>query len=239
MKKQKKLRKNGNLPVVRDRFSKRESRALIIGDTHLPFEKEGYLDFCIETYQNYNCNEVIHIGDVVDHHHSSYHESDPDGLGGGEELSLAIKRLKPWVKAFPEVKVLTGNHCAIIMRKAFSGKIPARWIKPYAEVLGAPGWEWVENYELDGVMYTHGHGGGDARARATHDIQSTVCGHFHTKSYIDYMVGNRHRVFAMQVGCGVDHNSYALAYSKRGKKLHIGCGVVIGGHTPHLEMMQL
>ena len=69
------------------------SRVLVIGDTHFPFDLPTYLDFLVDTYNKYNCNKVIHIGDEIDNHYSSYHETDADGMGGGDELELAIKRL--------------------------------------------------------------------------------------------------------------------------------------------------
>ena len=30
----------------------------------------------------------------------------------------------------------------------------------------------------------------------------------------------------MQVGCGINHESYAMAYAKYGKKPVVGCGVI-------------
>jgi hypothetical protein len=45
------------------------------------------------------------------------------------------------------------------------------------------------------------------------------------------MVGNNFKIFGMQVGCGIDRDSYAAAYAKHFKKQAIGCGVVLGGHT--------
>ena len=60
---------------------------------------------------------------------------------------------------------------------------------------------------------------------------STVQGHLHSQAYTEWYVGANFKVFGMQVGCGIDHDSYAMAYAKRGKKPAIGCGVVIGGHT--------
>jgi hypothetical protein len=56
-----------------------------------------------------------------------------------------------------------------------------------------------------------------------------VQGHLHTQSYVEYVVGRKNRVFGMQVGCGIDHEQYAFAYSKAGKKPAISCGVVIDG----------
>ena len=70
------------------------SRVLIIGDLHCPFDLDGYLDHCTEIYERYDCDKVIFIGDVIDNHYSSYHETDPDGMSGGLELIKAIERLQ-------------------------------------------------------------------------------------------------------------------------------------------------
>ena len=32
---------------------------LVIGDLHEPFCLDGYLEFCIEQYKKWNCNQVI------------------------------------------------------------------------------------------------------------------------------------------------------------------------------------
>ena len=65
---------------------------LVIGDIHCPFDLEGYLEFCKEQYHVHNCTEVVFIGDIIDNHFSSYHETSADGLGGGDELEYAINR---------------------------------------------------------------------------------------------------------------------------------------------------
>ena len=70
-------------------------------------------------------------------------------------------------------------------------------------------------------------------------MMSTVQGHIHTQAYVDWAVGRNFKVFGMQVGCGVDGNSYAAAYAKNFKKQAIGCGVVIGGHTAINCLMNL
>ena len=51
------------------------SRVGIIGDTHLPYELEGYLDFCIETFEAWDVDTVVHIGDMFDNHSLSFHDS--------------------------------------------------------------------------------------------------------------------------------------------------------------------
>ena len=230
-------RLRGNKKVAYDYISTKERRILVIGDIHAPFTLDGYLEFCKETYAKYNCNQVIFIGDIIDNHYSSFHATDPDGMGGGDELDIAIKVVKKWAKAFPKADVTIGNHDRIIMRKAFDSQIPSRWIKSYNDVLGTK-WNWVEQIVYDNVQYVHGEGG-TARTKSKNDMMSTVQGHIHTQAYCEWNVGKKFRVFGMQVGCGVDAKSYAAAYAKNFKKQAIGCGVVLGGHTAINCLMDL
>jgi hypothetical protein len=205
-------RLSGNKKVAYDNINKKERRILVIGDVHAPFVLDGYLDFCKETYAKYNCNQVIFIGDIIDNHYSSFHTSDPDGMGGGDELDYAIEEVKRWNEAFPVADVLIGNHDRIIMRKAFDSQIPQRWIKSYNDVLGTK-WNWQDRVVYDNVQYVHGEGG-TARTKSKNDMMSTVQGHIHTQAYCEWMVGRNFRIFGMQVGCGVDGKSYAAAYAK-------------------------
>jgi metallophosphoesterase superfamily enzyme len=212
---------------------------LVIGDLHEPFCLDGYLEHCIETQDKYKCGTVIFIGDVIDNHFASYHETDPDGFGAGEELERAIHKLKRWYKAFPEATVLIGNHDRLIYRKAYSSGLSRRWIRNLNEVLETPNWDFVEEITINGVNYNHGEGG-TARTRAKNEMQSQVQGHLHAQFYIEYNVSPSMRLFAMQVGCGVDRKAYAMAYGKHFKKPVIGCGVVLGDiPTPHLVPMIL
>ena len=217
-----------------------KSRVLVIGDVHLPFERKDYLQFCKDTYKEYQCNRVVFIGDIIDSHWSSFHTTDPDGLGGGAELEMVIKQVKDWYNAFPDAEVCIGNHDAIIMRKAFDSGVPKIWIKEFNDVLKTPNWQWVTDTYIDGVRYVHGHKSSKARTAARRDMVSTVTGHFHTDFYIDYMFGKTRAIFAMAVGCGIDDSQYAFAYAAGGKKNAIGCAVVLnGGETPILVKMNL
>lgn len=231
-------RLKGKKRVAYENLTKKENRVLVIGDLHEPFCLDGYLEHCKEAYYKYNCNKVIFIGDVIDQHYSSYHETDPDGMGGGQELDLAIEKIKRWYKVFPKADITIGNHDRIIMRKAFTSAIPKKWIKEYKEVLETPKWNFVDRIIVDGVQYVHGEGG-TARTKCRADMMSTVQGHLHTQCYTEWCVGQNFKIFGMQVGCGIDHDSYAMAYAKRGKKPAIGCGVVIGGHTAINVLMNL
>lgn len=220
-----------------ENLNKKEKRILVIGDLHAPFIQHGYLEFCQHIYNIYNCNHTIFIGDIIDNHYSSYHETDPNAMGGGDELSAAIRKLKPWKESFKKADVIIGNHDRMIMRRAFSSSIPKQWIKSYNDVLGTK-WNWQDRIVYDNVQYVHGEGG-TARTRAKNDMFSTCQGHIHTQAYVDWTVGTHKKIFGMQVGCGLDRESYAAAYAKNFKKQAIGVGIVIGGHTAFNCMMNL
>lgn len=220
-------------------WTKKESRILVIGDLHEPFCLDGYLEFCKDTYDKYNCNKVIFIGDIIDSHYSSYHETNADGMGGSDELEFAIKKLSKWYKAFPNADVTLGNHDRIIIRKAQTSNIPSRWIREFGEVLETPNWKFVTDVYYDGVRYVHGDKSGKPKMAAKRDMVSTVSGHFHTDFYCEWMFGKTRAIFGMAVGCGIDSKSYAMGYMQGGKKEAIGVGIVIGGNTAFNVKMEL
>jgi predicted phosphodiesterase len=209
---------------------------LVIGDLHEPFCLDEYLEWCILQYETYSCNQVIFIGDIIDNHYSSYHETSADGMGGLAELELSIKRIARWYEAFPKAKVIIGNHDRLIMRKAQTSAIPSKWIKSYKEVLETPKWEFLDHYIQDGVLYQHGEGG-TARTSCKNNMINVVQGHLHTQCYTEHYVGKNFRVFGMQLGCGIDFSSYAMAYAKYGKKPAIGCGVVLENGTLPINLL--
>ena len=216
--------------------NKEVRNVLVIGDLHEPFCLDSYLDFCKEQYEVHECNQVIFIGDVIDNHFSSYHETSADGMGGADELEYAIKRISRWYKEFPEAYVIIGNHDRLIMRKAQTSAIPSKWIKSYKEVLEVPNWEFVERYVQDGVQYIHGEGG-TARTKCRADMMNTVQGHLHTQCYTEHYVGQNYRIFGTQTGCGINHESYAMAYAKYGRKPAIGCTVVLDNGTLPINLL--
>jgi len=209
---------------------------LVVADLHAPFIKEGYLEHCIATYKKYKCNKVVFIGDLIDSHYSSYHETDPDGLSAGDELNQAILQLKPWYKAFKIADVCIGNHDRIAMRKMFSAGLSKRWLKSFAEVLSTPNWVFKESFKYDGVVYTHGEGGSNLTNLLLNTRLNLVIGHFHTKAEIVYNASRKDLLWAMAVGCGIDINKYTFAYQTRHVKRPIlACGVVLdNGKLPIL-----
>ena len=219
------------------------SRVLICGDLHIPFEHKDYLKFCKSVYKKYRCNRVVMIGDIIDSHAISYHETDVNGMSAGEELELSKERIKPWVKAFPKAYVTLGNHDLLIKRKAQTHGLPIDLFKPMAELYGTPKWDWVQGVEIDGVWYTHTGGGSGKtahiRAMETHRT-SIVQGHAHSAAGIGFSASYKDLLFAMNVGCGISPESYAFAYGKGfAARPILSCGVVINGTQPYLIPMKL
>ena len=203
-----------------------ENNILVIGDLHEPFTKKGYLEFCRKQQEIYNCGTIIFIGDLIDNHYSSYHETNPDGYSAGHELDLAIQNIQDWYFTFPKAVVIIGNHDRLVHRKAFTSGLSKRWIKDYSEVLETPNWKFVEYINMFGINFNHGEGG-TARTRAKNELQSQVQGHLHTQLYSEFLSGANDIIFGVQVGCGVDSKSYAMSYGRNFKKPAIGCAVVL------------
>lgn len=219
-------------------------RVGIIGDTHIPFEHPDYLAFCKRTFKKHRCNKIIHIGDLIDHHALSFHDSEPTLKGAHGELMDARQKLKPWFKAFPKLTITHGNHDRIPKRQLNKIGIDAEtWMRPLEEVYEFPkGWKMVESIMIDGILYHHGEtamGVNGFRNDARDRMVSTVTGHNHSNAGISATACDHRLVWGLAVGCGVDAKSLAFVYGKNFKlKPIIACGTVING-KPDIHFMNL
>ena len=220
------------------------SRVGIIGDTHLPFEHEGYLDFCKKMFKQWQCDTIIHIGDLIDHHALSFHDSEPELKGANGERIDAIEHLQPWYKAFPELTLIYGNHDKIPKRQLNKLGMDAEvWMRPLEEVYDMPeGWKLTDTVWLDMVCYHHGEtalGANGFRNDAMSRMCNTVSGHAHGNAGISAFACEHRLVWGMAVGCGIDAKKMAFAYGKNFKQKPIlACGIVIDGE-PFVEFMNL
>ena len=220
-------------------------RVGIIGDTHIPFELDGYMEFCKETFDQWGVNKVVHIGDLVDHHALSFHEQEPTLKNANGEEEDARIQLQPWYDMFPDLILILGNHDKIPARQLKKIGMDAEvWMRPLREVYSFPkGWEVEDEVEIDGVLYHHGDTSvgvngfrNDAKAR----MVSTVSGHCHGNAGVSATASHHRLVWGMAVGCGVDNTNMAYVYGKHFKnKPIISCGIVIEGETPVVEFMDL
>ena len=51
---------------------------LIISDTHIPYHHKDVIAFLKGIKKKYKPDRIIHIGDEIDSHAISFHDSDPD-----------------------------------------------------------------------------------------------------------------------------------------------------------------
>ena len=220
------------------------SRVGIIGDTHLPFELEGYLDFCTETFEAWGVDTVVHIGDMFDNHSLSFHDSEPMLHNVLGEYESALERAGDWYRSFPEATLIVGNHDRIPARQLRKlGMEPSIFMRPIEDLFGMPeGWTVADQIEIDGVLYHHGETAGGVngfRKDAEKRMRCTVSGHNHSNAGISATATDQELVWGLAVGCGVNHTHMAFAYGRHfANKPIISCGVVIDGE-PHIEYMNL
>ena len=210
------------------------ARVLAIGDTHAPFTHKGYLYFLQDVYKEYELDTVVHIGDLVDNHALSFHDSEPEAYGVLTELDKACQWIEQLVEVFPEAKLCLGNHDEIVHRKAKTVGMGSRFVKTFREIYGLPDtWDVGFYHEIDDVLYQHGTGSSGKYAHvnlASKNMQSTVQGHTHSNGGVQYMANRRQIVFGLNTGCGIDPNMWAFAYGKHFvSRPTLGCGVVIDG----------
>lgn len=212
-------------------FKGDKNNVLIIGDVHAPFTHKEYLQFCRAQQELFNCGTVIFIGDIVDLHFSSFHNTDPDGLSAGEEAEQASFQLEEWYAMFPNATVCIGNHDLIVYRKHFASGLSRRYAATWNQMFNAPkGWNFVDHIIINNVMYTHGVS--NAVKRMNDARISVVQGHLHSLMYVQHSQSEINHLFAVQTGCGIDNESYAYAYNKgfNGKPV-LGCAVVLNKGT--------
>lgn len=217
------------------------SRIGIIGDTHLDVSRPGYLQFCADTLlETYDCDTIVHIGDLVDWHGISFHVRQPECPGVRDEYELAKATVAEWKYNFPEVLWCIGNHDERPARLAQTVAMPEFMIKPYKDLWDVPEWEVDFEFEIDGILFRHGTGCGGIHPawNLMHKVmKSVVIGHCHSRGGVKSSCNNGKRFFAMDVGCGINEREYQFAYGKHiPERPFLSCGVVIDGHAIHIPM---
>lgn len=216
---------------------------LVISDMHRPFHHPDTDAFLKEIKRVYQPDKVVCIGDEVDKHAMSFHDSDPDLPSAGDELQEAIESLQPLYKLFPEMSLVDSNHGSMVYRKGKHHGIPRKYLRSYNEVLEAPkGWKWSMDLTLtcsDGskVYFHHGLKKNGLQVAQQLGI-NFVQGHFHNDFQVNYSSSPDKLIWNMTVGCLIDDHSLAFAYNKNtlGRPI-IGCGIIIDGQPMLIPMM--
>jgi hypothetical protein len=201
------------------------------------------VDFLSALNDKYSPTRIIHLGDEIDLHAISFHQSDPDLFSPGHELERAIKLLQPLYRLFPKLDIMESNHGSRVYRKGFASGLPASVLKSNSEIIKAPpGWTWhselVVETAMGPVMFFHGKTQ-NALSVSKQLGMSTVNGHFHSQFGIQKWQTPLKINFAMVVGCLIDPKSRAFAYESNNiLKPILGAAVIVNG-IPKLELMQL
>lgn len=217
-------------------------RILVISDTHYPYQHPDTYSFLKAVAKKYDPTRVVHMGDEVDAHAMSFHDSDPDLPSASDELLDAIKPLRKLYKLFPKVDLLESNHGSMHYRKGKYHGIPRAYLRDYNDILEAPsGWKWHLDLTIDtklGPIYFHHGKGANILTVSQRMGMSVVQGHYHNNFCIQYWGNPLTLNFAMQVGCSIDDESLAFAYNKvTTKRPIIGHGIIIDGLPKLLPMV--
>ena len=207
---------------------------LIISDTHIPYHAKELMPFLKLLKKKYKPDRVIHIGDEVDKHAMSFHDSDPDLPSAGDELKLSIPVIKQLEKMFPKMDLLDSNHGSLVFRRAYKHGIPKAYIKKYNDFLQVgKGWKWHDDLIIDTplgkVYFCHGKTP-DILKLATSMGMSCVSGHYHSLMGVRWFGNSLGLYFGLQVGCMIDSKSLAFRYNKVQKaRPIIGCSIIYNG----------
>lgn len=224
-------------------MSKIVKRLLVISDMHVPFQHPDAVPFLRALKKKYKFDKVVCIGDEIDNHAISFHDSDPDLSSAGDELKQAIKALQPIYELFPEVTVVESNHGSLVYRKGLASGLPKAVFKSYNEILQAPkGWKWVFDTkvktELGPIYLCHGKSGSAGRLASSYGC-STIQGHFHEKAQITYISTPERLMFDAHTGCLADDKSLALGYNKINPKRPIVSLIIVIDGIPQIVPMVL
>jgi len=206
----------------------------VIPDLQIPGHLDDALEFCLDTFSDNKVEQVVCIGDLVDHHYISRHTTEYDALNSEEEWKLSMKELRRWYKAFPNVFLCKGNHDEIPTRHAQSlGLSPKLFVRTLNNIYKMPkGWVWDDYFTMGSKLWIeHGIGSNGmygCKNTALKKGCSYVQGHTHAHGGVfDIPSAFEHRQ-AMNVGCLMDVDKYNARYGKIWYKvpMSLGCGII-------------
>ena len=220
------------------------SRILFISDMHIPYHHKDTLKFLAELKEKYKPTRVICLGDELDSHGLSFHDSDPDLYSAGDELQKALPVIAELYKMFPKMDLVDSNHGSLQYRRAKAHGIPRHFMKGYNEVLQVGGgWKWHNDLTIklpngQGLYVCHGKSSKGITLSRNMSM-NCVQGHYHSAFNVEYWSNPNNLFWSMQAGCLIDDKSLAMAYNKLTlARPIIGTGLVIDG-VPILETMNM
>jgi len=217
-------------------------KILVVSDMHLPYQHKDSIKFLKEIKKEFKPDTTISIGDLLDQHALSFHDSSPELYSAGHELDKAKEYVKELESIFPKLIEVDSNHSSMIYRRALKHGLPRAYLKDYGDFLETKKWKWVDDLTLtmsngQRCFFTHGRSADVLKVSQTMGM-SAVQGHYHTKFVISWWANPDNLFFGMNVGCLIDQKSMAFNYAKNFRtRFIIGCGIIINGIPRLLPMV--
>jgi len=217
-------------------------KILVVSDMHLPYQHKDSIKFLKEIKKEFKPDTTISIGDLLDQHALSFHDSSPELYSAGHELDKAKEYVKELESVFPKLIEVDSNHSSMIYRRALKHGLPRAYLKDYGDFLETKKWKWVDDITLtmsngQRCFFTHGRSADVLKVSQTMGM-SAVQGHYHTKFVISWWANPDNLFFGMNVGCLIDQKSMAFNYAKNFRtRFIIGCGIIINGIPRLLPMV--
>lgn len=218
------------------------TRILVISDTQAPFHHRDTIPFLKEIKKQLKPTHIIHIGDLEDFAHLNFHQKDPEMPSAMDEIRMLRAFVRELACLFPSMQIVDSNHGALPIRKAASVGIPKELLMDERSILQAPeSWTWHKE-----LVYKLSNG---IRVKLKHNFSSNllndsykqgmslVCGHLHTKSYVQWWQNDLGKNFAMQVGCLINPNHRAFNYDKQNASRPVlSTGFILNGSPMVIPM---
>ena len=218
-----------------------DQSVLIISDLHFPYAHQDWHPFLKAIKEQYKPQIILNVGDEVDAHAISFHDSDSSLPSADQELDEAIKEIQSLRDLFPKMYICESNHGSLAYRKIKHHGIPIRNLKELSDLYETPQWSWHHEILLETlqgfVTVVHGKTGGRGKL-ATEQGNSAIQGHFHSTLELSWIQSTMNTRFNMIVGCLIDAKSMAFAYGKNfTKKPMLGVGWINELGEPSLIRM--
>lgn len=210
---------------------------LVISDTQAPFHHPDTIAFLSEIKKQFKPTFILHIGDLGDFHSLNFHGVNPNLPSAHDELIQLRSFVKDLAKLFPCMTIVDSNHDALPKRKAHSVGIPDAMLKDERGILQAPAtWKFISElvFKLPNGLW----------CKAKHNFSSNllldsirqgmslICGHLHSKSFIQWWQNDHGINFAVQTGCLINDPHPAFDYNKTQSIRPVLTATVIRGGIP-------
>lgn len=229
--------KNLQIPAVANSI-------LVIPDQHAPYQHPDSMAFLREVAKQFRPSLVVNLGDELDYHAMSFHDSDPNLESAGTELERAKVFTRELLAEFPHMLVCHSNHGSMVYRRAKAHGIPVQMLRKYRDVVlpdcKNEGWSWAFSWRvqtpLGPVMFKHQ--SANILADAAHNNCNLVVGHNHGNFSVEYSASSAHLYYGAYAGCLIDKDAMAFAYGKHAlRKPVVGCLVILNGRPVLVPMV--